>query len=87
MEMMKDRNFLFLGYSMSDWNLRVFLQSVWSSQKRNDTSLAVMHETEIWDEEYWRRHRVKLNTMSLSDYVAALCKQLDELVVEERLAQ
>jgi hypothetical protein len=81
MEKMKDSSFLFLGYSLGDWNLRVFLHSLWSNQPRNDTSWAVMNETKDWDEEYWRRHRVDLWKLSLSDYVEVLREELDALPV------
>jgi hypothetical protein len=81
MEKMQDSSFLFLGYSLSDWNLRVLLNSIWSNQTFSDTSWAVMYETQDWDEAYWQKHRVQLLKLSLKDYVAALDKELDALPV------
>jgi hypothetical protein len=78
-EKMQDSSFLFLGYSLGDWNMRVLLNSIWSSQAFSDESWAVMKVTAPWDEEYWQKHNVKLMKMSLAEYVAALDEQLEAL--------
>ena len=52
---MRDSHFLFLGYSMRDWSLRVFLQRIWGEQRlgrelvggASRGSIAV--ERELWD--------------------------------------
>jgi hypothetical protein len=79
MQEMLDRRFLFLGYSLGDWNLRVLLNSIRESRLFNDTSWAVMDKTKEWDETYWRKNKVELMKLPLSDYVAALNEQLDAL--------
>jgi hypothetical protein len=84
LQKMRDSSFLFLGYSLSDWNMRVLLNSIWSTQTYSDTSWAVMHKTKEWDEAYWQKHRVQLLKLSLKDYVAALDEQLDALPVNSR---
>jgi hypothetical protein len=81
MEKMKDSSFLFLGYRLADWNLRVLLHSISSSQPLTDTSWAIMHETEDWDETYWREHDVEFMKRSLRDYVAVLGEELDALPI------
>jgi hypothetical protein len=74
---MLHKRFLFLGYSLADWNLRVLLKSINARRRFKDTSWAVMNETKEWDETYWQKHNVRLMKLSLSDYVAGLDKQLD----------
>jgi hypothetical protein len=79
MAKMLRRNFLFLGYSLGDWNMRVLFKSIRASRQFNDTSWAVMHKTKEWDEAYWRKHKVRLLKLSLKDYVDILNEQLDAL--------
>ncbi len=79
MNEMLDKRFLFLGYSLGDWNLRVLLNSIRSRRSFKDRSWAVMHETKEWDETYWDAHHVRLMKLPLHDYVAALNEQLDAL--------
>jgi SIR2-like domain len=43
-EHMVRSNFLFLGYSMRDWNLRVILNRIWGSQQLDVKSWAVQRE-------------------------------------------
>lgn len=81
LQKMQDSNFLFLGYSLSDWNLRVFLHSIWSEQTFSDTSWAIMSETMPWDEAYWDKHQVELKKLSLTDYVNRLIEQLDDVPI------
>jgi hypothetical protein len=79
MEKMLNRNFLFLGYSLGDWNMRVLFKSIRASRPFNDTSWAIMYDTKEWDEAYWRKHKVRLLKLSLKDYVDILNEQLDAL--------
>jgi hypothetical protein len=78
---MKDANFLFLGYSLSDWNLRVILRSIWAEQSLKETSWAVMDKTKEWDETYWKENRVEFLKLSLNEYVSQLSLALDDLKV------
>ena len=41
MARMRTSHFLFLGYGMRDWNLRVILRSIWAEQTRRFTSWAI----------------------------------------------
>ena len=43
-ERMTDSHFLFLGYSMRDWNLRVILNRIWGAQELDLKSWAVQRE-------------------------------------------
>ena len=51
----RDSHFLFLGYRMRDWTLRVFLQRIWGEQRLEARSWAVADpgldvvERELWE--------------------------------------
>jgi SIR2-like domain len=75
---MADSHFLFLGYSMRDWNLRVILHRIWGAQELDLKSWAVQREPttagarEI-EEALWRRRGdVDLLYAPLKEYVARL---------------
>jgi hypothetical protein len=69
-------HFLFLGYSMSDWNLRLVLNRLWGDQPLSYRSWAVQPDATPLEREFWRRREVDLIEASLDDYVVALSEQL-----------
>lgn len=79
---LKTSNFLFLGYSLRDWNIRVLLHSFWSAQKRGFNSWAIQRDPDPIDQRYWSRRRVEILDMPIEDYIvglrAAVLEQLDE---------
>jgi hypothetical protein len=81
-ERMADSHFLFLGYSMRDWNLRVVLNRIWGGQQLDLKSWAVQlapidpGAREI-EEVLWRdRGDVDLLYVPLKEYVARLDAEL-----------
>ena len=77
-ERMADSHFLFLGYSMRDWNLRVILSRIWGAQQLDLKSWAVQREPatagarEV-EEALWRdRGDVDLLYVALHEYVDGL---------------
>lgn len=74
----QSRRFLFLGYSLSDWNLRVLLRSIKVRSPFKEPTLAVMNSHEEWDPMYWKRHGVLLEKCPLKEYMATLNEQLDD---------
>jgi hypothetical protein len=78
-ERMLHRRFLFLGYSLSDWNLRVLLRTIRASSPFNDPQWAIVSDHELWDPLYWKQHNVRLIKRPLSDYVETLTEQLESL--------
>jgi hypothetical protein len=88
-EAMQDSHFLFLGYSMRDWNLRVILNRIWDQAELNVQSWAIQlpHpdprqndiELKLWAD---RAHRgageVDLHQLPLKTYVARLQERLLE---------
>jgi len=65
-------HFLFLGYTMADWNLRVILNRLWSDQPLSYRSWAVQPDTKPLEREFWRRRDVDVYELSLERYVETL---------------
>jgi DNA-binding SARP family transcriptional activator len=67
-------HFLFLGYTMADWNLRVVLNRLWGDQPLTYRSWAVQPEPKQLEREFWRRRDVDVSEAPLERYVAALAR-------------
>ena len=65
-------HFLFLGYTMADWNLRVILNRLWSDQPLSYRSWAIQAATKPLEREFWRRRDVDVHEMPLQRYVETL---------------
>jgi hypothetical protein len=76
---MLHRRFLFLGYSLGDWNFRVLLRSIKARSLFNERSWAIMNRHEEWDWDYWEEHKVRLDKCELTEYIKILTEQLDKL--------
>jgi hypothetical protein len=71
-------NFLFLGYGLRDWNLRVILRRIWKDQQTlYYSSWAVQVETDDLDEMYWLKQNVKIVNMDLGEYIRMLKQYMD----------
>jgi hypothetical protein len=76
---LKKTNFLFMGYSLRDWNLRVILQRIWGEQQLSYTSWAVQPAAEALDQKFWSKRNVDILNVRLEDYVAQLATRLSAL--------
>jgi DNA-binding SARP family transcriptional activator len=65
-------HFLFLGYTMADWNLRLLLHRLWGDQPLSYRSWAVQPEPMPLEREFWRRRDVDVLEIPLARYVDAL---------------
>jgi DNA-binding SARP family transcriptional activator len=65
-------HFLFLGYGLLDWSLRVFLQRLWPDDRAGYRSWAVQPGAGSLERGFWRRHGVELVDAGLDEYVAPL---------------
>jgi hypothetical protein len=74
---LRKRHFLFLGYSLSDWNLRVTLLRIWLERTRGMKSWAVQLNPRPIDQQFWARHGVGIVYMDLAEWVGAMAA-LDE---------
>ncbi|MBV8999228.1 MAG: SIR2 family protein [Solirubrobacterales bacterium] len=67
---------LFLGYSMNDWNLRVFLKRIWQGAPIPAKSWAIEREPGSLESDFWRHSGVDLLAAPLADYVDELTRHI-----------
>jgi DNA-binding SARP family transcriptional activator len=65
-------HFLFLGYTMADWNLRVVLNRLWSDHPLSYRSWAVQPDAKPLEREFWKRRDVDVQELPLERYVELL---------------
>jgi hypothetical protein len=76
-KLMGKTHFLFLGYGLRDWNLRVILRRIWGQQVLGETSWAVLDQVDEVDRAWWQRWGpMELEEVPLKDYVPRLQKAL-----------
>jgi len=83
-ERLQNCHFLFLGYSLKDWNLRVMLQRIWDQQKLGWSSWAVQQETTLLDQRFWMKRGVDIQIVDLMVYVQFLDDALRVVAAERR---
>jgi hypothetical protein len=71
-EWLKRCHFLFLGYSLTDWNMRAFLRRIWKDSALSWTSWAVEIREKPVDKKFWDKRNVEIVVASLQDYFADL---------------
>jgi DNA-binding SARP family transcriptional activator len=65
-------HFLFLGYPLHAWSLRVFLHRVWGRERVGYRSWAIGPKPEVIEQELWRERGIDLFDLPLDEYVAGL---------------
>jgi DNA-binding SARP family transcriptional activator len=73
-------HFLFLGYPLHDWGLRVFLHRIWGQEKVTYRSWAVEPEPTPIAKELWRQRGVDVYDVPLHQYVSELSARIGEAV-------
>jgi hypothetical protein len=73
---MKTSHFLFLGYGMRDWNLRVILRQIWSEERRRFGSWAIQRGPGEIDKRFWDLHGVDIVDVPLEEWVDCMRQQL-----------
>jgi hypothetical protein len=76
-------HFLFLGYGLADWNLRVILQRIWQQQNHDWSSWAVQHRTTPLEVKFWTKRGVDIQVVDLLDYARGLDAALERLAAED----
>jgi hypothetical protein len=79
LKILKRSHFLFLGYSLSDWNLRVILRRIWGEQKLKCKSWAVQKDASEVDQAIWRDRNVDTLALDLADYLKGLQAAIENL--------
>jgi hypothetical protein len=76
---LKESHLLFLGYSLSDWNLRVILYRIWSEQAFDYKSWAIQVNPQSIDQQFWSKRNVEILDVHLEAYVAELQARIASL--------
>jgi hypothetical protein len=76
-EKLKRCHFLFMGYALKDWNLRVILRRIWLDQQLNWKSWAIEINPEEIEVQFWLKRNVDIIKVSLEQYIAGLGATLD----------
>jgi SIR2-like domain len=63
-------HFLFLGYSLTDWNMRAFFRRIWKDNSLSWNSWAVEIKERPLDQKFWSKRNVEVVVCSLEDYFA-----------------
>ena len=71
-----DRDLLFLGYSMRDWNLRVILRQIWAEQGISTGGWSIQRDPSEIDKRFWARQRIDILDVELEDWVDAMREHL-----------
>ncbi len=73
-ELFQTRHFLFLGYGLNDWNLRVVLNRIEKDLRRPKgiTSWAIQYETKPLERRFWQERGVEVYDQKLDDFVRQL---------------
>lgn len=83
--LLKNRHFLFLGYGLRDWNLRVILRRIWRERASRRHSFAVVLDADELEEQFWRDKDVEMLRIDLLDYVMGLRSHVTALPAKEPL--
>ncbi|MDX6513113.1 MAG: hypothetical protein QOE36_2617 [Gaiellaceae bacterium] len=67
-------HFLFLGYGMRDWNLRLVLNRIWGRDGVDYRSWAIVPGADVLERQLWRMRDVDLLDVSLEEYVDGLAR-------------
>ena len=59
-EPFRKSHFLFMGYGLRDWNLRVILHKMWHDWPRRYASWAIQHRAEPLEAEFWKRRQLTI---------------------------
>jgi hypothetical protein len=72
----RESHCLFLGYTMRDWNLRVFLKRIWGGQALDAKSWAIERSPDVLEKDLWRDFGVDLFAVPLAEYMEELDEHL-----------
>jgi hypothetical protein len=73
---LKNRHFLFLGYGMADWNMRVILRRIWGSQALDFPSWSIQRNPDPLETKFWDDRGVEIFNLDLSEYIRRLRVEL-----------
>jgi len=77
-ELFQSSHFLFLGYSLRDWNLRVILNRLQSDARRpaDIVSWGIQYKPSILERKFWQKRGVEVYDMPLDEFVSEMTARL-----------
>lgn len=75
-------HFLFLGYRLRDWTLRVILRRIWGREKPRYASWSVQRHAAELDRLFWTDRGVRVVDRSLDEFGSVLAETLEERCVD-----
>ena len=69
---LRKSHFLFLGYGLRDWNLRVILHRIAGEQRLSYKSWAIQRSPTPLDQKFWGRRDVDILDIDLARYIGSL---------------
>jgi DNA-binding SARP family transcriptional activator len=73
---LRHSHFLFLGFGMREWSLRLVLARMWGAERALYRSWAVGEDVKPLEREFWRARDVDLLEAPLDDYTSGLARYL-----------
>jgi len=70
-------HFLFLGYPLQAWSLRVFLHRVWGRERVGYRSWAIGHALTALEQELWRERGIESFDLRLEEYLESLEQRVE----------
>jgi SIR2-like protein/TIR domain-containing protein len=80
---LRDSHFLFLGYRMRDWSVRVFLQRVWGSRPLEARSWALDPGLDVVERELWDHFGVNVIEEPVAEFLDEVEHELSRVAVAE----
>jgi hypothetical protein len=71
-ESFRRSHFLFLGYGLQDWNLRVILHSLWKDWERRYAAWAIQHKASVLEREFWKGRKLTIYEMTIDEFLKKL---------------
>jgi hypothetical protein len=78
---LRKSHFLFLGYGLRDWNMRVILHRIAGEQKLSYKSWAIQRNPTDLDQKFWDRRDVDILDADLDTYIAELQNRMAQLPI------
>lgn len=80
LERLRNCHFLFMGYSLADWNLRAILYKLWTDRRRDRDWWAIQLDPTDLERRSWRRRGVDIFDIDLDSYLEGLTARFEEAV-------
>lgn len=73
---LRNSHFLFLGYGMADWNLRVILRRIWGTQGLDYPSWSIQYVPDELETRFWDDRGVDVFDVDVGEYIERLRVEL-----------